>query len=342
MNHGECSQIPEGSSVLVTGATGFTGSVLVRKLAKAGLRVTAVARTSSNTSALQDLDIHWVRGEVFEEETIREAARDVDYIFHVAAAYREAKLSDEDYYNVHVLSTQLLANAARQNPNFKRFIHTSTVGVHGHIDDPPADETYRFNPGDIYQVTKAEAENWLREYATDQGMAFTVIRPAAIYGPGDRRLLKVFKMATYPFFPLLGKKECLYHLIHVEDLTDIMMRAATHPDANGEAFICGNPSAVTIREMGRVVADELGYPFRPVRLPAWPFFLMGDLCEAVCRPLRLEPPIYRRRVAFFTKDRSFDTTKLRAKLGYQVRYSNEEGIRQTARAYVDQGWLKAR
>jgi len=341
MNNEIC-QMPKGSKVLVTGGTGFTGSVLLRKLVEAGMNVTAIARTSSNTQPLLDLDINWVRGEVYEEETVREAAQDVEYIFHVAAAYREAKLTDDDYYNVHVLSTQLLAHAAKQSPHFKRFIHTSTVGVHGHIEDPPADETYRFNPGDIYQRTKAKAENWLREYGLDQGIEFTMIRPAAILGPQDRRLLKVFKLATKPFYLLLGRKECLYHLIHVEDLTDIMIMTATHPAAKNDVFICGNPSAVTIREMGRIVADELGYPFHPIQLPAWPFFLLGDICEAICRPLHIEPPIYRRRVAFFTKDRSFDTSKLRSKLGYQVRYSNEEGIRRTARAYVDKGWLKAR
>jgi dihydroflavonol-4-reductase len=91
--------------------------------------------------------------------------------------------------------------------------------------------------------------------------------------------------------------------------------------------------------MGRVVADELGHRVRVLRLPAWPVFLAADLCEAVCRPLRIKPPLYRRRVAFFTKDRSFDTRKLRDVLGYTCRYENGEGLRATARWYRDHGWL---
>ncbi|HBA84287.1 MAG TPA: oxidoreductase [Verrucomicrobia bacterium] len=330
------------AKVLVTGATGFTGAVLVRKLIEAGAEVRAVARATSKTEALAGLPIQWIRGEVFDEETVRQAVDGVEYIFHVAAAYREAGIGDDVYWKVHVQSTQLLAQAAVRNSSFKRFVHVSTVGVHGHIENPPADENYPFHPGDVYQKTKAEAELWLRDFAAKSGLKFAVIRPAAIYGDGDRRLLKVFKMAAWPVFPLLGRGKCLYHLIHVEDLARMMMLAAVHPAAENEVFICGNPSAVTLEEMGRTIAKTLGCPFRSVRIPAWPFFLAADVCEKICRPLGVEPPIYRRRVAFFTKDRSFDTRKIREKLGYDYLYANESGLEKTARDYVARGWLKAK
>ncbi|HQH28391.1 MAG TPA: NAD(P)-dependent oxidoreductase, partial [Oligoflexia bacterium] len=77
-----------------------------------------------------------------------------------------------------------------------------------------------------------------------------------------------------------------------------------------------------------------------VRLPVTPFFILGDICEAVFRPLGIEPPIYRRRVAFYTKDRSFDTRKMREVLRFTPRLSNREGIVQTARWYVENGWVK--
>lgn len=330
------------ATVLITGATGFTGSVLLRKLCERAGRVQAIARPSSDISAFADLPVKWYRGDVFDPATIESAVQGVQYIFHVAACYRTAGLSDEVYHDVHVKSTQRLVEAALKQPDFKRFVHTSTVGVHGHIDEPPADETYRFKPGDIYQRTKAEAETWLHTYAAEHDLPYTVIRPAAIMGPDDRRLLKFFKMACWPLCPLLGSGRGLYHLIHVDDLTELMMRAATHPDAQGEAFICGNDRAVRIDELGRCAAEALGYPFRPLRLPAGPFFVAGDLCEAVCKPLGIEPPIYRRRVAFYTKDRSFRTSKIRDVLGYTCRYTNESAIRDTALGYAARGWLPRR
>jgi len=335
-----CS-IPRGTRVLVTGATGFTGAVLTRKLVKAGLQVCAIARISSNLEPLRDCDIRWFRGDVFDENTVAMAAKGAEYIFHVAAAFRDAKSSEEDYRNVHLQSTKLLAHQALANPAFKRFVHISTIGVHGHIEEGPADETYRFSPGDGYQRTKAEAELWIRDFGKKQGLPFTVIRPAAIYGPGDKRLLKLFKMTRRKFFPLFGKGKCIYHLIHVDDLTNTFIIAATSPRAVGEVFICGADEPIAIADIARIVARTLGRQIKIVRIPIGPFFVAADICEALCRPFHIEPPIYRRRVAFYAKDRLFDTTKLKTVLGYHPIHSNEEGIVQTARWYVEQGWLKS-
>ena len=333
-------QFAPGTLVLVTGASGYTGTVLVKKLVAQGARVRAIARQSSNLTPFEGLSIEWIRGDVFDPAVIQKATRDVEYVIHVAAAYREAKITDETYYNVHIKSTQLLAQALLNQPGFKRFVHVSTVGVHGHIDEPPANEEYRFNPGDIYQRTKAEAEIWIRDFAAQNGFPLSVVRPAAIYGPGDKRLLKVFKMASKPIFPLFGRGQGLYHLIHVDDLTDIFILAAIHPAAQGQVFIAGNASPSRLEDIAKTIAQEVGNErMRFIRFPAWPLFLAADICEAICRPLGIEPPLYRRRVAFFTKDRAFNTTKLKELLGYSNATDVGEGLKNTARWYKEAGWL---
>jgi nucleoside-diphosphate-sugar epimerase len=258
----------------------------------------------------------------------------------VAAAYRQAAVPDTVYRQVHVESTQRLAQAAAQAPGFRRFVLVSTIGVHGHIDRPPADETSPFAPGDLYQSTKAEAETWLAAEAPRLGVSHAIVRPCAIYGPGDTRLLKVFRMASRGLFPVLGGGRTLYHLIHVEDLAAIIERAAVHPAAAGEAFIAGAETPVHMDEMVAIIGRTLGRRVRILRLPAAPVFLAADLCEAICRPLGVEPPLYRRRVAFYTKDRAFDTRKLRDRLGYSCQYSNEGGLAMTARWYVEHGWIR--
>lgn len=333
-------QIPAGTPVLVTGATGFTGTVLTRKLVDAGLNVSAVARESSNIEPLGDLDITWFRGDVFDEKIMRQAVSGQSYVFHVAAAFREAKSTEQDYWDVHVKSTRIICEEVLKNPNFQRYIHVSTIGVHGHIENPPATEEYPFSPGDGYQRTKLQAEEWLNAFAADKDLPYTIIRPAAIYGPGDKRLLKLFKMAMKPYFLLLGKGKCMYHLVHVDDLTNSFIIAATHPAALGETFISGAAEPIAIADIAAIVARHFSRKIKTVRLPIGPFFLAGDICEAICKPLKIEPPIYRRRVAFYSKDRNFDISKMRNVLGYAPRHGNKEGIIETADWYVEQGWLQ--
>ena len=332
--------IGTGDVVLVTGATGFTGRHLVRTLCETGATVRAIVRPTSNLDEIRDLPIEFVEGEVYDPEVCARAAKGVTHVFHVAAAFREAKVGDAVYAKVHVESTQHLARAVTGQPGFRRFLHVSTMGVHGHIDEPPATEEYRFAPGDLYQETKVEGELWVRDHAKTTGMPLTVVRPAGIYGPGDRRLLKVFKMAKMPVVPMLGYgSKGLYHLIHVRDLVDFMILAATHEKTLGEVYICGAAEPIAVTDMIRVIARKLGTSPRFVRLPVTPFFVAGDICEAICKPFGIEPPIYRRRVAFFTKDRAFDTSKLRRDTGFTYTYPNEKGLTDLADWYVRQGWL---
>lgn len=326
--------------MLVTGASGFTGSLLVKKLLAAGANVRAIARASSDLSPLANLPITWIRGAVYNPETVLAGAENVDYIFHVAAAYRATNIPHVEYSRVHIESTKLLAEAALKNPNFKCLVHVSTVGVHGHIEKPPGDENSPFGPGDEYQRTKLLAEQWLHGFAAEHKLPYTVIRPAAIYGPGDKRLFKVFRMAAKPVFPILGYGQCLYHFIHVEDLTDAMMLAAQSPQAIGEAFIVGADEPIRLEDTARIISGVLGRKLRVLRIPAWPFFMLGYICEAICKPFGIQPPIYPRRVAFFTKDRAFNTAKLRNVLGYKIKYDNRRGLEETTRWYMENGWLK--
>ena len=266
--------------------------------------------------------------------------RGVDYVFHLAACFREPGAADRMYRQVHVDSTRRLAQEAMSQPGFRRFVHTSTMGVHGHIPDPPGNEDSPFAPGDLYQETKLEAELWLQEFAKESGLSYTVIRPTAIYGPGDRRLLKLFKFAKRGWFPLVGRHNTLYHLIHVDDLARAFLLAAVHDHAAGEVFLCGNDEYTDVRTIIGYLAARYGKSARFPSIPRAPLFAAADLCEWVCKPFGINPPLYRRRMAFFTKDRAFDTAKLRDRLGFRCCYDNETGLAQTAQAYAEMGWVQ--
>lgn len=328
----------QNAEVLVTGGTGFTGRSVVAQLLAAGARVRGIARDSARALS-QARNVTWLQGNVYDEEVVAEAVAGVQYIFHLAACFREAGASDEEYHQVHVRSTQLLAEAALQQPGFRRFVHTSTVGVHGHIADPPADEAAPYAPGDIYQRTKLEGELWIRDFADREGLSIAVVRPTPIMGPGDRRLLKLFKFAQWGFFPLLDGHNTLYHLIHVEDLAACILLCSHHPAAEGEVFICGNPEPTDVVTMLTQMSKILDTRVRFVSLPARPLFAIADAIEWVSKRLGVVPFLYRRRLAFFTKDRAFDTRKMREQLGFLPQFTNERGISDTAQGYLEAEWL---
>ena len=323
-------------NAFVTGASGFTGSHLVRLLNQRGARVRALVRESSSRSLLEGLDYESVLGDLGALDDFGPLVDGVDVIFHVAAVYREAKLSDTVYRRVNVEATRRLAHAAATQGI--PFVYCSTCGVHGEVS-PPASEESPYNPGDIYQTTKVEAEKALIELR-NEGLRLSILRPVGIYGPGDRRFLKLFRGVARGRFPMIGKGEVLYHLTHVEDVVRGLVRGyeSIH-EVEGEAFILAGSRYTTIRELVGIIAHQAGVAPPRLRLPAGPMLAAAALCEAVCRPLGIEPPLYPRRLDFFLKDRAFDITKAREKLGWEPQVSLEQGIQRTLEWYRQRGWL---
>jgi nucleoside-diphosphate-sugar epimerase len=256
----------------------------------------------------------------------------------VAAVYRTAGHPDAYYREINVTGTERLLEAAA-DAGVRRFVHTSTVGVHGHVANPPADETAPFAPGDVYQATKAEAEALALRFHRDRGLPVAVVRPGAIYGPGETRLLKLFRAIARRRYAVVGDGRTFYHPVYIDDLVDGFLLALERPEAVGEAFLICGPSYVSQDELASMIARATGGGVLPLHLPAAPFQWAGDLVEAICVPLGLEPPLHRRRVDFWTKSRAFSIDKARRRLGYSPRVDLEEGIARTAAWYREAGWL---
>jgi nucleoside-diphosphate-sugar epimerase len=218
-------------------------------------------------------------------------------------------------------------------------VHCSTGGVHGHVAHPPADEEAPFNPGDVYQETKLEAERLAVEYGRTHPLEVVVARPIGIYGPGDRRFLKMFRGLARRRFPMLGSGEVFYHLTYIDDLVEGFRLCGEVPAASGRTYLLAGPRYTTLNQLVALIAKELQVTPPRLHLPVWPFWTAGLLCEGVCIPLGIEPPLYRRRVDFYTKSRAFDTTRARTELGFAPEVDLEAGIRRTAQWYREQQLL---
>ncbi len=279
-----------------------------------------------------------VEGDLASPDALARACDGVDVVYHIAATYREAGQPDAAYRAVNVDGTRHLLEAARAR-GVRRVVHCSTGGVHGHIAHPPANEDAPFNPGDVYQHTKLEAEILARTYGQTHGLDVVVARPIGIHGPGDTRFLKMFRGLARGRFPMLGSGQAFYHLTYIDDLVEGFRLCGETAAAAGRTYILAGERYTTLQALVALVAEELGVAPPRLHLPVWPVWLAGLACELVCVPLRIEPPLYRRRVDFYTKSRAFDITRARTELGYRPQVELREGIRRTIAWYRDKGWL---
>ena len=323
--------------VLVTGATGFTGGHLARALVRWGYSVWALVREAP-ADPHRVPGIEYVKGDLRDRPSVERAAAGVDVVYHIAAIYRQAGLQESEYHAVNADAVRTVIEAAARG-GARRVVHCSTVGVHGDVEHPPANEEAPLKPGDIYQVTKLEGERVALQASRDTGIEVVIARPTGIYGPGDRRLLKLFRGVTRRRFVILGDGRIYYHLTYIDDLVDGFRLCGEVPGAAGRTYILAGGEVTTLNELTALIAEEARVSRPKLHLPVWPFWIAGAACETICAPLGIEPPIYRRRVDFFTKSRAFDISRARAELGYAPKVSLREGIRRTLDWYRGAGWL---
>ncbi|MFP4082916.1 MAG: NAD-dependent epimerase/dehydratase family protein [Candidatus Aminicenantes bacterium] len=326
---------------LVTGASGFTGYYMVKNLIAHGYHVRVFVRPASKINKLKPLSISISTGDIRSEKDLEMAMTDVDIVFHIAALYRAANLPDSEYWAVNALGTKNVLNAALKK-NVKRVVHCSTVGVHGHIETPPGDENSPFNPGDIYQKSKAEGEKIAFSYYREKGLPVTVVRPTGIYGPGDLRMLKMYRLIQNRKFIIFGSGKTLYHLTYITDTVEGFRLAGENSKAVGQAYIIGGDEYITLNQFTQTIAKELGVPAPSIHLPVLPLYLTSFIVEKICVALRIQPPIFRRRLDIFYKNRAFDCSKAKRELGYKPEVGCVEGIHKTAKWYIENGLLNSK
>lgn len=323
---------------LVTGAAGFVGSELVRQLLAEGHSVRALVRKPEQVQDLQNIGAQVVLGNITNTDDCAAAMEGIKGVYHIAAMFREADQPDEAYVEANVTGVQNILQAAI-DCGVERVIHCSTVGVLGHIENPPGDEQTPFSPGDIYQRTKLKGEQLAIETFKGGEVSGVVIRPAMIYGPGDTRTRKLFKMVARKKFFYVGKGQNLVHFIDVRDLVRSFMLAMAATDTNAEIYIISGQRALDLKTFCEIAAKKLTVSPPKLRLPVKPMQWAGSLCEAICIPLNINPPLYRRRVDFYTKDRSFTSAKAKAQIGFEPAQSVEGEISDIVDDYRERGWL---
>jgi len=323
--------------LFVTGACGFIGSHFIEHAVEAGHDIVGLHRGDRTTdqrptySLLEQLGVNWVAGDVLERETLQEALRGVDCVVHFAAAFREGGVDDDYFRRVNVDGTANLLAAAKLQ-GVKRFVLCSTAGIYGRQVPGLIDESRPVLPWNAYERSKVEAEDEVRRQASAAGMEYVILRPTAVYGPRDERLLKLFRSAARGRFPLFGAGEGRRHMVYVSDLADAFLRACEQPGAANQEMIVAGPEAVPLREMLRQLAQLSRRRSCGPRLPLAPMLGLAAITEDVCKRFKIDPPLYRRRMDFYTNDAAFDASRARRVLGWEPRVSLSEGLARTLRS----------
>jgi len=323
--------------VLITGGSGFLGSHLARALRRAGRQVRLLIRPTSDLSRVADLDVELVVGDVMLAHTLPEAMKDAAVVYHLAGMLGNAATPNAVYRDLHVNGTLNVLVTARA-AGVKRFVHVSSPGVLGPVQNPPADESQPHAPSNVYEGSKSEGEKLALEFARRTGFSLTVARPEFVYGPGDTHVLGLFRAVQRRRFFYIGSGENSLHPTFVTDAVQ-GMQLCEAKGQSGRVYHIAGPEPVTVRQLAASIAEALGVTPPRLRAPAFLARIAATSFELAAMFLPFHPPLTRSAVNFFTETRAFSTARAQAELGYQALVSLNEGVRRTVAWYQEQGLL---
>ncbi|HMO01848.1 MAG TPA: NAD-dependent epimerase/dehydratase family protein [Oligoflexia bacterium] len=301
---------------LITGAAGNTGGDLARYLLSQGDKIRVLVRNEQQAEKWRESGAQIAYGDLLNQDALLVATKGIYGIYHLAALFRPSGAKNQLFYQVNRDGTSNIFTAAIQN-GVSRIVHCSTVGVISRTQNLPATEEEPYSPNDVYQRSKMEGEKVALNFFRAKKISGVVIRPTMIYSARDERILKLFKMIKQRKFFYVGKGDKWVHFIESSDLAIAFRKAMFAENLNGEIFHIAGREAKKLKEAVEIAANILRVPPPKLHLPVFLIRELGRLCELLCKPFGINPPLYRRRVDFFTKDRYFETSKAKKLLNFE-------------------------
>jgi nucleoside-diphosphate-sugar epimerase len=323
-------------TVFVTGGTGFLGGVLIHTLSKQGIHIKALVRNPQKADKIAHLaGVELVNGDLTTDTAWMDSAlTGVDVVFHVAAALG-GDMAEQRAINVE--ATQALALASAK-AGVGRFVHVSSIAVYGYPYTETITEDAPLMPKPsnyIYAVTKAEGETALIEVASANNLPYTIIRPGMIYGAHSHTWTKtMFSLAKRKPTPFIGNGSGLSAPIYVDDVVDMLITCATHPNSVGQAFNATPDPAPTWRMFLGAYSQLAGHHHW---LPIPP--LMAKFLIAVIRIFRKDM-IGIKFLRYITEKTTYSAQKSRDLLGWSPKISLEEGVKRCIPYLKEKGLLK--
>ena len=324
-------------SAFVTGGTGFIGSHLVEELTRQGYdEIRCLIR--SEAKWLEGLDVVEVRADLFDDDAIADAVRGVDYIYHVGGVTRATDWDTFERSNVRA-TMNLLRIVERENSGVQRLLITSSLAAVGSCRSGIATEESPLKPVSRYGRSKALMEQEISRASTS--VPVTVVRPPAVYGPREADIFTFFQAVNRGICPIVGNPhEAALSLVHVSDVVRGMVGAAESPATAGQTYFVGSETFYSWSDVKQATTKALGRRALTVAVPPSLVTAVGAAAELFGRVAGRYPPLNRekaREIRHTCKKCSVD--KAKRHYGYEQRVPLEEGIDDTIKWYIRNGWL---
>ena len=325
---------------LVTGATGFMGPHLVRRLLTDGHVCRCLVRDPGKAGPLVGPGVEIVQGDVTQPETLRGIGNGMDCLLHLATLghANHFKVKPEMFRQVNMEGTRNIMQEALKSV-IPRIVHCSSVAAVGIARDVPTTEQSPCNPHHAYGRSKLEAEQLVKRMVQDQGLPATIIRFSMVYGPGDwRDMLKLTRMAKKGLWPKIGSRPKLTPLVHVDDAIQGLLLAA-EKGRPGEIYFITNDQSEPFDRLRLIIQDALGVRRLPLYVPEWLALMLACLAEKTWSFLGKVPPVTRKNIESTLADRVFSIEKAKKELGFRPAVPVEQGLRETVKWYQEKKWV---
>lgn len=325
---------------LITGATGFIGTHLIKKLVSEGHKCRCLVRQGSENKILEKTGVTIFPGDITKAETLKGVAEGVDCLLHLATLGHTSNFNvTEEMFNV--INVQGTLNVMREalKSRVGRIVHCSTVAAMGICHEVPATEQSACNPHHPYGRSKLKAEKEVLRMVSEDVLPAVIVRFSMVYGPGDPRdILKLTRMAQKGLLPKIGRKPKLTPLIHVNDAIQGLLLAA-EKGKPGEIYLITNKKSEEFDRIREIIQETLGSGKPTLYIPEWGALAVTSIIERMFSALGKSPPVSRKNIESTIADRVFSIDKAVRELGFDPKVDPAEGLRKTVLFYRENGWI---